>query len=132
MDNLRAFFVVNPRSANGAVERRWTELSATVREVFGPFEHDFSARPGHATELARQALRDGFELVVSLGGDGTLNEVVNGFFADGAAVNPEATLGLLPVGTGGDFRKTLGLAKDVALFEWALCPNRFQSVTEYV
>ncbi|HEY3359711.1 MAG TPA: diacylglycerol kinase family protein [Polyangia bacterium] len=114
MDNLRTFLVVNPRSGNGSVERRWGEIASTVREAFGSYEHAFTTGPEDATRIARRALEDGFELVVALGGDGTLNEVVNGFFdAAGAPVNPGAALGVIPVGTGGDFRKTLGLPNDI-------------------
>jgi diacylglycerol kinase family enzyme len=68
MDNLRAFLVVNPRSGNGSVERRWDAIAGTVREAFGAFDHGFTAGPGDATRLAAQAIRDGFELVVALGG----------------------------------------------------------------
>ncbi|MBI5482278.1 MAG: diacylglycerol kinase family lipid kinase [Deltaproteobacteria bacterium] len=111
---MRTFLVVNPRSANGTVERRWDELAATIRSGYGAFEHAFTTAPGDATRLARQALDEGYAMVVALGGDGTMNEVVNGFFRDGKAVNPDAILGEIPVGTGGDFRKTAGIPKDVA------------------
>jgi YegS/Rv2252/BmrU family lipid kinase len=66
---------------------------------------------GDATRIAREGLREGFARVVAVGGDGTLNEVVNGFFDPESrdAVNPQAVLGMLPSGTGGDFRKTAGI-----------------------
>jgi YegS/Rv2252/BmrU family lipid kinase len=128
MDHLRTFIVVNPRSGNGSVQRRWTAIADTVRRAFGDFEPAFTTAPGDATRLARQALEDGFEMVVSLGGDGTLNEVVNGFFRDGRPVNPEAALGLIPVGTGGDFRKTLGLANDVGEAAAALAGRATRTV----
>jgi YegS/Rv2252/BmrU family lipid kinase len=54
-------------------------------------------------------LREGFECVIASGGDGTVNEVVNGFFDGGVPVNPEAALAVLPLGTGGDFRRSLGI-----------------------
>jgi YegS/Rv2252/BmrU family lipid kinase len=110
--STRTFLVVNPRSANGSVQRRWDELAATIRAGYGEFEHAFTKAQGDATTLARQALGEGYELVVALGGDGTVNEVVNGFFAAGKPVNPDAVLGELPMGTGGDFRKTAGIPKD--------------------
>ena len=64
-------------------------------------------RPGEATALSRAALRKGFEMVVSVGGDGTLNEVVSGFFDGAAPVAPEAVLGVVALGTGCDFGRTL-------------------------
>jgi YegS/Rv2252/BmrU family lipid kinase len=64
--------------------------------------------PGDATGLAARAIREGAGTVVAVGGDGTVNEVCNGFFVDG--VDPsKAALGVLPMGTGGDFRRTVGI-----------------------
>jgi diacylglycerol kinase (ATP) len=65
----------------------------------------FSERPGHLIELAAQAARDGAELVVSVGGDGTLNEVVNGLVRAGASTE----LATIPLGTGMDFVRTYGI-----------------------
>ena len=108
--------IVNPSSAGGQTRRRWPQLERTLRDTIGPFQPLFTERRGHATDLTRRALRDGVELVVSMGGDGTLNEVINGFFeSDGESpepVRPGATFGLLPAGTGGDFPKTLGMPRD--------------------
>jgi len=68
-----------------------------------------------ASELTRKALESGYRTIVAVGGDGTLNEVVNGFFrADGTPVAPGAAISLLPRGTGGDFRKTAGIPHDWA------------------
>jgi YegS/Rv2252/BmrU family lipid kinase len=64
-------------------------------------------------ELTRVALREGFEMIVAVGGDGTLNEVVNGFFEAGSPVNPDAVLGTICRGTGSDFIKTLGISKNI-------------------
>lgn len=69
-----------------------------------------TAAPEHATELTRQALQKGCDLVVSVGGDGTHNEVVNGFTPDGP-VRPEAQLGFISMGTGSDLIKTLQIPK---------------------
>jgi YegS/Rv2252/BmrU family lipid kinase len=103
--------VVNPRSAGGKTERRWPQLRQIIHEAYGPFEERFTQAPGDGTTLAREALKAGAELVVALGGDGTINEVVNGFF-DGDTALPGA-FGVLPSGSGGDFVKTLGTAKDL-------------------
>ncbi len=104
--------VVNPQSANGTLGRQWEELSRTIgREL--AFEDVHTAAPGDATRLTREALRQGAECVVAIGGDGTISEVVNGFFEDGKPINPEAALGVLPYGTGGDFRKSAHIPKDL-------------------
>lgn len=71
------------------------------------YEHDLTEAPGHARELAREAVRKGHELVVSIGGDGTINEVVNGLHDADALSN--ATLGIISTGTGHDYIRTLGI-----------------------
>lgn len=60
------------------------------------FKYDFTERPCQATDLAREAIKDGVELLVGVGGDGTANEIANGFFEEQKIINPEATLGLVP------------------------------------
>jgi YegS/Rv2252/BmrU family lipid kinase len=104
--------IVNLRSQGGKTERRWPALRETLHEVLGPFEVRATLGPGSATELARAALKEGAQLVVALGGDGTINEVVNGFFDDNGPVSSGASFGVVPAGTGGDFVKTLGVAKE--------------------
>jgi diacylglycerol kinase (ATP) len=112
--------VVNPQSAGGKTERRWPQLRATIMEQFGPFEERFTRAAGEATELTRQALRGGAGLVVAVGGDGTINEVVNGFFDGAEPLGRDAAFGILPAGTGGDFIKSLGIPKDLAAAAAAL------------
>jgi len=107
--------VVNPRSQNGALGRRWPEIARTLGRELGGFEHVMTEGPRDATRLTREALAGGAEVVVAIGGDGTIHEVTNGFFTeDGAPVRPGAALGILPFGTGGDFRKTVGIPNDLA------------------
>lgn len=105
---MKTFLVVNPRSANGQTGKRWAEISARVSRALGDFGYAFTEGGMDAARIARQALHDGYECIVAVGGDGTLNEVTNGFFEDGRVINPHAALGLLPRGTGGDFRRTFG------------------------
>jgi len=111
--NFRAKFVVNPASANGSTGRNWNVLEQTIRKEIGKVDASFTTAATHATELARKALDDGFEMVVAVGGDGTVNEVVNGFFESGAPVNPDAVLGVISRGTGSDFIKTMELPKEI-------------------
>jgi YegS/Rv2252/BmrU family lipid kinase len=100
--------VVNPRSANGQTGKRWLELAAQTRRRLGEFGYAFTEGPMDAAQLARKALHQGYRCIVAVGGDGTLNEVVNGFFENGKVIDPKAALGVIPRGTGGDFRRTFG------------------------
>jgi YegS/Rv2252/BmrU family lipid kinase len=77
----------------------------------GACDTRFTEAPGHATAIARELLREGYGLIVAAGGDGTVNEVANGFLdpVSGAPLSADPALGILPLGTGGDFRRTLGI-----------------------
>ncbi|MDP2269841.1 MAG: diacylglycerol kinase family lipid kinase [Archangium sp.] len=108
---MKTFFVVNPKSANGATGKRWAELAAGIARTLSDFGVEFTKQPLDAVHITRQALKSGYDCIVAVGGDGTINEVTNGFFEDGKVLNPNAALGVLPRGTGGDFRKT---------FDWDL------------
>jgi YegS/Rv2252/BmrU family lipid kinase len=104
---FRSFVILNPASAAGATGRRWDRIARLLHSSLGDFEHAATQKPCDARTLARAALRDGFEMVVSVGGDGTLNEVVGGFFEGSVAVAPEAVLGVVALGTGCDFGRTI-------------------------
>jgi diacylglycerol kinase (ATP) len=77
-----------------------------------PYEAAFTTRPLEATEIAQRAVRESRPVVVAVGGDGTLNEVVNGFFHNGAPIPTTTRLAMVPLGTGGDFRRTLRIPLD--------------------
>ncbi len=109
----RTTVIVNPKSQGGRLGKRWAELADTIGRAF-PFDDVMTTGIGDATRLAREALRGGAERIVAIGGDGTVNEVVNGFFDNGKAINPAAGLGLIPFGTGGDFRRSLALPTEIA------------------
>lgn len=110
---MKPKLIVNPTAAHGTMAKRWP----AVQEILCAenFEYDFALteRRGHAIELARTALDAGYDLIVAVGGDGTLNEVVNGMIAEGGkAINPNAALGVITSGTGADFVRTAGLPRD--------------------
>ena len=95
--------IVNPTSANGATGSSWAQLASDLSSQFGPFRNIFTDKPGDAMHFAAQACRKGTDLIIACGGDGTISEVANGILNSGKDVE----LGILPSGTGGDFRRTL-------------------------
>ncbi len=109
--------IVNPASAAGDTGRRWPQLRARLHAHIGVFEEHLTRAPGEAIELARQARARGASLVVALGGDGTVGEVVSGLVRlDGSHDPATPALGIVPVGTGCDLARTLGLGNlDLAL-----------------
>ena len=109
----RTFIVVNPKAKNGRAEKEWPKLEQVIREEYhGEFHAEFTTAPLSAISITRQALRDNYEFIVALGGDGIINEVVNGFFEGGKPVNPQAILGFLPFATGSDFVKTVKIPRE--------------------
>ena len=109
----RTTVIVNPSSQGGKLGKRWRDHADVIGRAF-PFDEAITKGPGDATALARAALRGGAERIVAIGGDGTVNEVVNGFFENGVAIAPEASFALIPYGTGGDFRRSIDMPLDLA------------------
>lgn len=105
--------IVNPRSAGGRTARAWAELRRQVEAVLGSVQVYETEAPGHATELARAALRQGSRRIIAVGGDGTINEIVNGFFEGDRLMAPDVLLGIVPQGSGSDFCRTLGIPLEV-------------------
>lgn len=105
--------IVNPASAGGNTAKDWPGLAVRIRDHFGPFACAFTKRAGHAREIALTEAENGRKLILACGGDGTLSEVANGIIEAQKqpqnGVQSNTVLGLLPHGTGGDFRKTLDL-----------------------
>jgi len=95
--------IVNPSSASGGTGEAWPQIASDLRTQFGPFKVVFTKHRGDAAALANEAARKGAKFIIACGGDGTVSEVANGILSSGK----DAELGILPSGTGGDFRRTL-------------------------
>ena len=92
--------------------REWERLEARVRETVGEYDLVFTDHPGHATELALNALDGDCTRIVSCGGDGTHFEVMNGLFENGKRIRPEVEFAIFPLGTGSDLPRTLRVPRD--------------------
>src|SRR5262245_52059411 len=112
--------IVNPASADGATEENWPKMASDLRTHFGAFSVLFTEAIGDARSLAAEAAKQGTKLTVACGGDGTISEVANGIIESGQ----EAELGILPSGTGGDFRRSLKISTNVATAARALREGR--------
>jgi YegS/Rv2252/BmrU family lipid kinase len=102
--------IVNPQSRGGWPRKRWPLLEPLLRKALGPLDLHFTKKSGDGKPLAKAAVEAGAKLVIAMGGDGTLSEVASGLLdhqESTHASEPSCSLGYLPCGTGGDFRRTL-------------------------
>lgn len=100
---MKILFIINPVAGNGKGEEAWQNMTKYLKETFNDYDVVSTTCPGDAKEIARKAVDDGYEAIISCGGDGTLNEVING------VIGTEVKVGLIPTGTGSDFGKTVGI-----------------------
>lgn len=101
--------MVNLQSGGGRTTGRWPRLQNALLSRGIDGEMALTERPGHGSELARQAIKEGFTTIVAVGGDGTVYEVANAILDSGAAGT--VRLGTIPMGTGKDIAKCLGMNK---------------------
>lgn len=102
---LHAHIVLNPAAGRGAAGRARDTVTRAFRAQGWTVELLITERPGHATELAREAATAGARHVIAVGGDGSVHEVANGLLQAGT----ETLLGVVPIGSGNDFAKLLGV-----------------------
>lgn len=105
-----ARLIVNPAAGAGKTAKRWPYIMQFLKKIGVKFEHDLTEAPGHAIELAKNAVSKGYKLIVPVGGDGTINEVVNGMYDTGNL--KDVALAIIGTGTGGDYIRTLGVPRD--------------------
>jgi diacylglycerol kinase (ATP) len=98
--------IVNPASANGRTAQQWPEIAREAGERGLQVEVRLTEGPGHATQLAADAVAEGAELVLAVGGDGTVSEIANGM-----ACAPATDLAVVERGSGCDFIRTFGISK---------------------
>lgn len=120
--------IVNPHAGGGRARQLWPELRTALDATVGTYATRWTTRPGEATEHARTALRDGYDRVLAVGGDGTLNEVANGFFDGDTPIRPSAVLAPISCGTGSDFRRSLDASMPPEAAVHTLLQDRFCTI----
>jgi diacylglycerol kinase (ATP) len=106
---LKTQVIVNPESDQGKTRKRWKYIKEGLKSFLKEFKYEFTEKPLQATEISRVAIKEGTELIVGVGGDGTMNEIANGFYENQKIINPVVSLGIVPSGTGCDFTKSLNI-----------------------
>lgn len=108
--------IINPRAGGARGGHSAEALRRIIEDAIGGVDVLETQRPRHAVELAAEAARQGRELVIATGGDGSIHEVVNGLMAAKAEGHDKTTLGIIGRGTGSDLCKTLGLERRLDRF----------------
>jgi YegS/Rv2252/BmrU family lipid kinase len=109
--NVRWLVVVNPNAGSRKGEKDWPKISRLLNDHSIIHEAVFTENRNHAIDLTANAIEEGFRKVLVVGGDGTLNEVVNGIFKQKNCPCNDITLGMIPVGTGNDWGRMYALPK---------------------
>jgi YegS/Rv2252/BmrU family lipid kinase len=104
--------IVNPNAGNNKGRRDWDLISSILKKHGLTFSEVFTESKGHAIELSKEGISKGYMRILCVGGDGTLNEIVNGVFNQEKCPSKEITLGLIPVGTGNDWGRMFGIPLD--------------------
>ncbi|MCL4540420.1 MAG: diacylglycerol kinase family lipid kinase [Bacteroidetes bacterium] len=114
-------FIVNPASGNGRTKRILPHLVRLARKVGMEFDLQLTRAPEHATELAMDHASE-FDIVVAVGGDGTVNEVAAG------TVRSDAAMGVIPTGTGNDFSRAIGRLKNLQEYLHRVVAGKVKSI----
>ncbi len=105
--------IVNPAAGQGNSGRIWPGVESRLRVALGEIDVAFTTTPGEEVSLARQALADGYTRFVAVGGDGTMNGVLNGIMGDGAPANNDVRLSVIPAGTANELARAIGVHGDL-------------------
>jgi len=106
-DSLRYKIIVNPVAGSGKPLRKLDELRHYLNLANLDYDVEFTHEPLEAVNLAQKDVHDGYDVVAAFGGDGTINEVVNGL------IGSDVTLGVIPCGSGNDFARSLNISKNI-------------------
>lgn len=104
--------IVNPNAGNGKGKKDWDKISEQLNKEKLIFSVRFTERKGHAINYTLEAIADGFRKIITVGGDGTLNEIVNGVFLNNICPTTDISLALVPVGSGNDWGRMFGIPLD--------------------
>ena len=107
---MTAFVVFNPNSYGGRTGRDWREIEEALEKVFPLMSFFVTTAPAQAAHMVRDALRDGHLEIIAVGGDGTINEALNGFFERGALVSPDAVFSFVHSGHDSQLCRRFGIA----------------------
>lgn len=108
------YAIVNPAAGGSRGNKRWKSIEAELKSLGIAYQPHLTTASLHASHIAKEAIEKGYRKLLIVGGDGTLNEVVNGIFTQQSVPTQEITIALVSIGTGNDWIKTMGIPKDAS------------------
>jgi YegS/Rv2252/BmrU family lipid kinase len=116
--------IVNPNAGNGKGHKDWDLIAGFLKQRHLNVNVKFTQAKGHAVMLVTEAVREGYRNILTVGGDGTLNEVVNGVFTNRVSASTDISLALIPVGTGNDWGRMFGIPLDYEKAVGIICEGK--------
>ncbi len=110
MTDKKWIAIVNPNAGAGKCGRDWPKIKILLDKYNVSYDAFFTRRRLHAMVITRQKIREGYRKVLVVGGDGTMNETINGLFSEKDLITTDITLGMIPVGTGNDWARMFGIS----------------------
>ncbi len=104
--------IVNPNAGTRKGQKDWKEIAAHLEKTNLKFDAYFTEKIGDATRISKENIEAGYRKIIVVGGDGTLNEVVNGIFSQKSVPTTDILLGIIPIGTGNDWGRMYGIPSD--------------------
>lgn len=125
---MKYFVIVNPVAGRGFGKKSIPAIETRLRQAGVEYKLARTERPWHAADLAEQAAREKYDVVVSASGDGTLNETLNGLMRARQAGFNHAALGVIAIGTGNDFAGGVGIPNNLEKSIEALLANKRKKI----
>ena len=116
--------IVNPNAGNGKGKKDWEKIAILLNNNALPYNVRFTEKKGHAIHFTIEGIDSGYRKIITVGGDGTLNEVVNGVFLNKVCPTTDVSLALIPVGTGNDWGRMFGIPLDYEKAINIICENK--------
>lgn len=112
---MKAKIILNPVSGGGVSTKVWEKVKAELDNRKIDYHYEETAPATSALQISSRAIKDGFDWIIGIGGDGTLSNIVNGFLENGKPINDKAIFSPIPAGRGNDFVKTVKVSTDPAI-----------------
>lgn len=112
METPQWLVIVNVAAGAGKAGADWDTIDTLLKKYDFQYHTEFTDRRLHAMKIARDRILEGYRKIIVVGGDGTMNEVINGVFKQDRVPTTEVMLGMIAVGTGNDWSKMFGIPRD--------------------